>query len=299
MSGINFNMINKYGINLTLVSCLFLSTAVLKSYAQGITTCNAFGHFDVIIDVDPAGIDGASLLIDESGQFPAEASTGRTVVPADFGDFAGGPHKTDDPGWVVKAGDFLGGEVLWFRALGSLRFWDKDEQRWLDDSPNGERVRYFGAIPPDVVINGTAEENAFYAEGTIWSGAGVEGPLEAPIEQAAGVTSGDAIHAHLDFCLEGKNAEGVMGDCTVPGIGQTGSPTVGAYLIEMQLFSDTVASNSEQQKYIDSSPVKVLLNNGLVADECGVAIGALTVPNSVIDRSAALPAAGILIMSGP
>ncbi len=95
------------------------------------------------------------------------------------------------------------------------------------------------------------------------------------------------------------NAEGVMGDCTVPGIGHTGSPTVGAYLIEMQLFSDTVASNSEQQKYIDSPPVKVLLNNGLVADECGVAIGALTVPNSVIDRSAALPAAGILIMSGP
>ena len=91
--GINFNMINKYGINLTLVSLPVLSTAVLKSYAQGITTCNAFGHFDVIIDVDPAGTDGASLLIDESGQFPAEASTGRTVVPADFGDFAGGRIK--------------------------------------------------------------------------------------------------------------------------------------------------------------------------------------------------------------
>ena len=155
---------------------------------------------------------------------------------------------------MVKAGDLLDGEVLWFRALGSLRFWDKDEQRWLDDSPNGERVRYFGAIPPDIVINGTAEENAFYAEGTIWSGAGVEGPLEAPIEQATGVTSGDAIHAHLDFCLEGKNTEGVMGDCTVPGIGHP--PTVGAYLIEMQLFSDTVASNSDQQKYIDSPPMK-------------------------------------------
>ena len=292
-------MINKYGINLTLVSCLFLSTAALKSYAQGITTCNAFGHFDVIIDVDPAGTDGASLLIDESDQFPAEASTGRTVVPADFGDFAGGPHKTDDPGWVVKAGDFLGGEVLWFRALGSLRFWDKDERRWLDDPPNGERVRYFGAIPPDVVINGTAEESAFYAEGTIWSGAGVEGPLEAPIEQAAGVTSGDAIHAHLDFCLEGKLASGQLGDCSIPGIGYTGSPTIGAYLIELQFFSNALDRNGMQRKYIDSSSIKVILNNGLIGNECKSAIGALLLPNNITDDSGVLPAAGILIMSGP
>ena len=49
-------------------------------------------------------------------------------------------HKTDDPGWVIKGGDLLGGEVLWFRALGSLRFWDKNQQRWLDEPPNGERV---------------------------------------------------------------------------------------------------------------------------------------------------------------
>lgn len=279
-----------------LISGLSLFTPVLTSHAQEITTCNAFGHFDVTIDVDPAGTDGASLLIDEGGQFPVEAGTGRTIVPADFGDRSGGPHKTDDPGWVIKAGDFLGGEVLWFRALGSLRFWDKNQQRWLNDAPNGERIRYFGAIPPEILINESAEDDAFYAEGTIWSGAGIEGPLEAPIEQAVEVTSGDAIHAHLDFCLEGKTAEGVMGDCTIPGRGYTGLPTIGAYMIEMQLFSTAVASYGEQQKYIDSPPIKVLLNNGLVANECGAAINA---SSSMIDSSAALPAAGILIMTGP
>ena len=263
-------------IILRSIAFIYFYTITLISNAQNIATCNAFGHFDVIIDVDPAGADGASILIDESNTFPVESSTGRTIVPADFGDFAGGPHKTDDPGWVIKAGDFLGGEVLWFRALGSLRFWDKAEQRWQDDSPNGERVRLLGAIPPDILINGSAEDNAFYAESTLWSAAGLEGPSEAPIEQAVDVTSGDAIHAHLDFCLEGKTSEGVIGDCTVPGIGHTGSPSVGAYLIEMQLFSKTIASNGEQQKYIDSPPVKVLLNNGLVANECSDAISALT-----------------------
>ena len=90
-----------------------------------------------------------------------------------------------------------------------------------------------------------------------------------------------------------------MGDCTIEGIGHTGDPTVGAYLIEIQLFSQAVHSNGQQQKYIDSQPVKVLLNNGLVADECVSAIGSLTLPDSVVDSSPALPAAGVLIMTGP
>ena len=293
-------MAKKYNSNIVFLSCLTFLTTAISSYAQETITCNNFGHFDLYIDVDPPGADGASLLIDNSDDFPAIAGTGRTVVPADFRDFAGGPHKTDDPGWVVKGGDLLGGEVLWFRALGSLRFWDKNQQRWLNYSPNGERVRYFGAIPPSIMINGSDEEKDFYEEGTIWSGAGIEGPLEAPIEKAVDVPPlDDAVHAHLDFCLEGKTASGEMGDCTIEGIGHTGDPTVGAYLIEIQLFSQAVHSNGQQQKYIDSQPVKVLLNNGLVADECVSAIGSLTLPDSVVDSSPALPAAGVLIMTGP
>ena len=245
------------------------------------------------------------MLIDNRDDFPVEAGTGRTIVPADFRDFAGGLHKTDDPGWVIKGGDFLGGEVLWFRALGSLRFWDKNEQRWLNDSPNGERVRYFGAIPPEIM--GINEDLDFYEEGTIWTGAGIEGPLEAPIEQAVDVSPQyDAIHSHLDFCLEGKKDSGEMGDCTRPEVvwsdsdpdPPTGKPTVGAYLIEIQLFSQAVHSNGQQQKYIDSQPVKVLLNNGLVENECVDAISALTTYRPQFDSSEALPAAGVLIMTG-
>ena len=257
--------------------------------AQIINTCNDFGHFDLLIDVVPPASDGASFVIDSTGEFPVEAGTGNTIVPADLGDFPGGIHKTDDPGWLVAAGDLVANEILWFRALGALRYWDKDAQQWLNAPPDGERIRYFGATPPAVVISGTPQEKAFYAEGTICSSEGLSGPIEAPIEAFIG-----GIHAHLDFCLEASD-----GDCTRPGSSATGQPSTGAYLIEMQLFSKAVAGNGVQQKYIDSKPVDVILNNGLVADQCGEAIGALVLPDAIVDESAPLRAAGILIMTGP
>ena len=257
--------------------------------AQTIDTCSDFGHFDLLIDVDPPASDGASFVVDSAGDFPVEAGTNNIIVPADLGDFPGGIHKTDDPGWLISAGNMLDNEILWFRALGSLRYWDNGNQQWLNTPPDGERVRYFGATPPDIVINGTAEEKAFYAEGTIWSSEGLTGPTEAPIEAFIG-----GIHAHLDFCLEASD-----GDCTQPSSSATGSPSTGAYLIELQFFSQEIAVNGVQQKYIDSQPVKVILNNGLVANECSAAIGALVLPDTVVDDSAPLPAAGILIMTGP
>lgn len=241
---INFNNMHKYFFTV----CFFILLVLKSNYVMGIETCNDFGHFDLVVDVDPPGTDGAIFLIDTGGQFPVDAVTEKTIVPADFRDFPGGPHKTDDPGWVVKAGDLLGGEMLWFRAIGTLKFWDTNKQRWMNKTPNGERVHYAGNIPPEVILNGSPEENAFYAAGTIWSDAGIEGPLEAPIEQAVNITSGDTIHAHLDFCIEGEVSEEVMGDCTIPGIGHTGSPSVGIYMIEIQLFSNQTGLDGARQK---------------------------------------------------
>lgn len=116
---------------------------------------------------------------------------------------------------------------------------------------------------------------------------------ESPIEAAADVAVGDMIHAHFDFCVEAQD-----GDC-IQGIGFTGSPSIGAYLIEVQVWSDELAANGSQQKYVDSPPIKVVLNNGLVDGECEAAIGALVVPETIVDDSPALPASGVLIMTGP
>ncbi|WP_413394253.1 hypothetical protein [Microbulbifer sp. 2304DJ12-6] len=266
-----------------LVGVLLLVATSLKVSAQH-RSCNDFGHFDLFIDIVPPAAVGAKILVDSAGSFPLSADTGNIVVPADFGDLPGGPHKTDDPGWVVNTGGLLDGEKLWFRALGALRYWDPTIEAWIGPV-NGERVRYFGTIPFEVFLRNDPVELAFYKQGTIWSYGGLEGPLESPIDQAA---PDGSMHTHLDFCVEAAD-----GDCALRGVGHTGNPSTGAYLIELQLFSDAGAG----EKYRSSRPIQVLLNNGLTGDQCGTAINALIQPTNV-DSSEALPGAGVLIMTG-
>lgn len=247
-------------------------------------TCNDFGHFDIFLEINPPAVSGGKILIDPDLDFPLNVATGSTVVPADFGDFAGGPHKTDDPGWVVPPGDLLSGENLWFRALGRLRYWSPTEQTW-GVPPAGEQVRYFGAIPTEVFLRNDPDELAFYRQGTVWTADNIFGPPESPIERAA---NDGSIHTHLDFCVEDAD-----GDCSIPGVGHTGDPAQGAYLIELQLFSDA----DDGDKYFPSRPIQVLLNRGLNGEDCAAAIDALIAPQNV-DTTEALPGAGILIMTG-
>ncbi|MEL7449722.1 MAG: hypothetical protein AAFN78_10965 [Pseudomonadota bacterium] len=273
------------------LSCLLLPAVAAAQTA----TCNDFGHFDVFVDVDANSTDSERLRIlrdnpfDPNASFPLDFESRSLLVPADFGDFGGGPHKTDDPGWVIETGNLAANELLWFRALGTLDFWNTATGQWQSAPPAGERLRFFGAIPPEVFLNGDPDELAFYQQGTIWSANGLEGPTESAIEQASG---DGTIHSHLDFCIEDST-----GDCSAPGIGQTGSPAVGAYLIELELFSDAVDANGDP-KYADSAPVKVVLNNGLVAEECAAAIEALTQPAADQGAERETPASGILILNG-
>ena len=282
-------------MNRTLRLCWLIALGATSAAAQGQTaTCNDFGHFDVYLEVTQRQALNPQLAarrdnpIDPNYIFPLDVSSRELLIPADFGDFGGGPHKTDDPGWVIDPGDFEPDDVLWFRALGSLSFYDRESDRWLSEPPAGERVRFFGAVPPDVFINNDPDELAFYRQGTIWSGAGLAGPLESAIEQAA---VDGSVHTHLDFCVEGSD-----GDCTEPGLGQTGNPTVGAYLIELQLFSDAT-DGDDTPRYRDADPVKVILNHGLIAEECSSAIEAL-IRRDADAAQAPTPASGVLIIGG-
>ncbi|MEM6638674.1 MAG: hypothetical protein AAF610_02090 [Pseudomonadota bacterium] len=189
---------------------------------------------------------------------------------------------------MIDPGDFEADDVLWFRALGTLSYFDPVTDRWLDAPPAGERVRFFGAIPPDVFISGDPDELDFYRQGTIWSGDTLTGPTESAIEQAA---ADGSIHSHLDFCVEDSS-----GDCSLPGIGHTGNPSVGAYLIELELFSDAL-DHADQQRYRTADPVKVILNHGLVADECTAAIEALS-HRPTDETPEPTPASGVLILGG-
>ena len=243
-------------------------------------------HFDVQINVEPSAVEGGRIIADPDGVFPVDFNTRRPIITGDFGDFAGGPHKTDDPGWLIDSGEMLEGEILWFRAMNTFLFWSSEQEQWTETVSNGERVILFGLIPTDVILGNDPVQIAFYEKGTAWTAMGIDGPEAAPIEQYRG-----GIHAHLDFCVQDSG-----GDCKKRGIGHTGNPSVGAYLIELQLFSD--ASVDGKKKYLDSESLYIVLNNGLSNDELEAAKAALISPAQTDDDSEALPAAGILIMTG-
>jgi hypothetical protein len=243
-------------------------------------------HFDAIVTVSPAASAGARITVDAAGTFPRDFVTQRVLIPANFGDFAGGPYKTDDPGWVVPVGQLLPGETLRYRALNRLLFWDRATQQWIAQVPRGETVRLFGEVPTEVILRNNPSELELYLHGTIWSVDGIAGPREAAI-QAADTAGG--IHAHLDFCVQDSG-----GNCSQPGLGHSGTPTAGAYLIELQVFSSVTVNGTA--KYRSSNPLFVVLNRGLSTSEFRQAIEARTNAPAVPNNKQ-LPAAGILIIS--
>ena len=247
-------------------------------------------HFDIFIDTQPPAQSGARLRVDPEGNFPVDVLSGRTVVPTNLSDLSGGSYLTDDPGWFMEPGFLIGGEDLRFRALGALRYWNPDAQRWLESVPNGETIRIFGGVPADIVPDLFADPDLFdfWLGGTIWTTAGIEGPVEALIAQTSASGEGN-VHSHLDFCIQDAS-----GDCPAR-IG--GNPTKGAFLIELELFSG--AQTGGGSKYIDSEPVLIVLGNALTANELQQAVDSLiTLPDSG-QAVPQLPAAGILIMGGP
>lgn len=249
-------------------------------------------HFDLDIRTDPPAAAGAAIRVDAVGTFPVARLTGHKVIPADLSDVAGGPFTTDDPGWVASAGYFLPGEDLRFRPLGALLFWDVVQRRWTSQVPNGEAIRVFPGIPPEVLAeilrSGDSARRFAWLAGYVWTTEGVTGPPEKVGMLATAGPTG-AFHSHIDFCLQGAS-----GFCP-PAPGTTLSR--GAYRIELQLFSTATANG--QPKYLPSPPIYIVLAHQLSAAELGEAIDALTgVPPGGDDTGSDFPGAGVLIIAG-
>lgn len=124
---------------------------------------------------------------------------GVKLFEGNFGDLAGGPFKTDDPGYDAEPGTFPTAAQIWYRGVGALGFW------------NGSS---WGPAPAGTSL---ALESAL-GDLTTFTGAGVTNPTGA----IDAVDLASEFHAHLDFTL-------------LPGLA---SP-VGAYLIGLQLTSRT------------------------------------------------------------
>jgi len=196
-----------------------------------------------------------------TGTLPVEATTNKLIFPVDFGDLAGGNFSTRNPGFQSIHNALLPNELLSYRALGRLKYWDPAVSAWRD-APQHVQIRLFGGLEASIeVLSDYAQcagqllcfsENSFGIDGsTVFMGSGIQGNPELVVDITS--TSG-ILHTHLSFFLESPD-------------GETGGPS-GAYLIEMQLISNA--------RFFPSDPFLVLLNAGLESSEFGAALFALT-----------------------
>lgn len=190
-----------------------------------------------------------------------EAASGKLIFPVDFGDFAGGPYSTRNPGFQSVRDALLPNELLSYRALDRLRFWDTSVSAWVKAPPDIQ-IRLFGGLEasPEAQKNFSEcagqlicfnESNLGTDGSTIITATGISGSPELVVDITN--TSG-ILHTHLSFFLENTQ-------------GEAGGPT-GAYLIEMQLKSNA--------RHFPSAPFLILFNAGLDSAEFGTAFAALT-----------------------
>jgi hypothetical protein len=205
-----------------------------------------------------------------SGVLPRDRDSGEPIFAADFGDFPK-PYDTANPGFHATDGALGAGELIRYRALGPLVYWDLAGKSWISP-PAGTRIRLFGGLDAKTVITSDYSQcggllicipaeklETVYEEGsTTFFAEGVGGAESLLIDNA---NSQGAFHTHLDWFLE--NAGGAKGG------------PAGAYQVRLRLESD--------RRPEASAPFLIVFNNGLSDPDFAEAIAA---------RMAAAPAPG-------
>lgn len=183
---------------------------------------------------------------------PKDGATGKQIFLSDFRDFSGGLYATPNPGFQSIQNGLSPNEVVSYRALGVLEYWDPAISAWTAPA-TGTRVRLFGGLEASSVIINNASQcggalfcfsgNGTGVEGsTIFTGNGIQG---SPVLLVDAANSQGSLHTHMNFFLENQQ-------------GQKGGPA-GAYLVEMEVFSNIHPVASES--------FYVLFNAGLAANE--------------------------------
>ncbi len=204
-------------------------------------------HYDVMLGTSQGAVAGSQITVDFYGDFdlagklPIDSASGHKLFPGYFDDLEGGPRATDDPGFQAFAGTFKYGEEVHFRALGQLNYWSPESQSW-GVAGNNANITLYGGIPVDAWLNymlnpGNATYAAqyqYYANGTVFGGNGVSGPVTALID---GAGSNGSFHSHLDWKVSDAAAAGV-------------------YMLTLQVWSPTLENGV--QKYLDSDPFHVV-----------------------------------------
>ena len=167
-----------------------------------------------------AGCDGLAVITEiglPPGTIPLHGATGQPIFVTDFGDFAGGPFATDNPGFFAGAGALPANLLLRYEITGFLQYWDPALATWGRATPNGERIRLAGGFAAEA--GGSCGLLVCFTPGsTVITTTGVSGAPSLIIDQTA---ANGSLHTHLDWFLE------------LPSGTRAGA--AGAYLLELRM----------------------------------------------------------------
>ncbi len=238
----------------------------IEVWGQGNALFSGYCRTPGIVGCDLDGLTNSLQL--PTGTLPIEAETGKLIFPADFRDLPGGDFKTRNPGFQSIRESLLPNELIGYRALGRLKYWDPSLSAWQDAPPHVQ-IRLFGGLEASIDLLKDFSKCAgqlicfsdknFGVDGsTIFTGSGIKGSKELVVD----ITSTTGIlHTHLSFFLENQ-------------FNQLDGP-VGAYLVELQLISNA--------RFFPSDPFLVLFNAGLDIPQFAAALIALTGKPTSID----------------
>ena len=190
---------------------------------------------------------GCSLVKPETlglpaGQMPVDQLTGTPIYVSEFSIF---PDRTaiDSPGFEGLEGDMTAGDRVRYLASGHLSFWDTEKRQW-SLAPEGIQIRLAGGL--DLEPNqdcGQVFCIPSTIEGfTLFNRGGIDNASSLIVGE---VRPDGSLHTHLDWIIE--SAQG------------TPNAPVGAYMVELQLITDTFPAPSE--------PLWIMFNNGLALED--------------------------------
>jgi len=208
--GMNFFFIKL--INISLLTTAFFSVSVPFSYAQ---------HADIWLTLVDNQVSASGINSETNNQVAVDLTTGKFLFLSAFGTFSD-PNKTDQPGFQSLTNTFNANEFLYYRAVGSLWFWNG--QAWVNEVVDQERIKIRDVVYSTSTVTPTGVINS---EGAI-----------------AQINGNGSLHQHIDFFIENLGSAG---------------PAAGAYMIDMEFFGTNTPGGSFET-HSTSDPVRIAFN---------------------------------------
>ncbi len=190
---------------------------------------------------------GCSLVKPETiglppGQMPIDQLTGTPIYVSEFSIF---PDRTaiDSPGFEGLEGDMTPGDRVRYLASGHLSYWNPEKHQW-SLAPEGIQIRLAGGLDLEpnqdcgqvICIPKTIE--GF----TLFNRDGIESASSLIVGE---VRPDGSLHTHLDWIIESNQG--------------TPDASIGAYMVELQLISDTIP--------VPSDTLWIMFNHGLALED--------------------------------